>query len=56
MNSQSQNFCEFRRYEVVTAYKLIFFLAARLLHLSIQLAEVHTHTFIHTLAYSVLQK
>lgn len=37
MNSQSQNFHEFRRYEVVVAYKLIifFFLAARLLNISI---------------------
>lgn len=25
MNSQSQNFHEFRRYEVVVAYKLIYF-------------------------------
>lgn len=56
MNSQSQNFHEFRRYEVVTAYKLISFLADKLLNLSIQLAEVHTHIFIHILSYSVLQK
>lgn len=46
MNLQSQNFCEFRRYEMVIAYKLIF-PAARLLNVSIWPVKVHTFSYMY---------
>lgn len=57
MNPQSQNFHEFRRYEVVIAYKLIF-LAARLLNVSSwwRYMLIHPLTYAHLRMVGVLWK